>query len=690
MSTYPTVGGSQMQNADQPPLSVAEQGRITLPVDPWSNNRALAIAVGDFEEMANFRNTSGHDIRLQIAEELYLGWQPKKYWEGTRIPRSSLGVPISMDQVEALMPPIMGSIFPLRDNVDISPNPGTSNDEAVATFNVIMSQLDTDNVREKVRIAAKQGLIYANGIIEVTWKYQKIAKRKITARWISPTKNVFDPTTGQVVQTQTGQPRRVLQETTEEVETNMPELINVPAQDFFIDPNLQTNDIQQARMAAVRNYATIGDLKQLRGTAGFQIPEDKVLIAMAKSTKAGTYQDTIKAMGETYRYGSWQPQNDYTRNPDSWRIEVIRYHTKERCVWVFNRMWVGYNAPSYGFIPFLNAFYVDVPNRFYGYAVTDAVEGEQRLQQATINARIDELNLTINAPFIMTNGAQTNSGLSARNYPGKVWKVEKKDDITRMEMGNVTQNAYLEVEASDRRAQKRTGVSDLSVLGTSSIGGNSANRTATGVGVQDKAASQRIKYQVENLESNFIEPLLKMVLQMNQMFLNPEQILQIEGQDGQYYQVDPMHVINADVKFKIRGSDKMRSRMMILQALPLITQTYFNPAFLDALGTQQNMTLDMKSWDRLLSDAMQVPAMSLLRQMTPQERQQQQMAKMAPLMMKQQETQAKLQNQAQIHQSSDETQLLTAILGAIPPEALHQFLGTDRSLLTSGKPAAKK
>jgi hypothetical protein len=686
MSTYPMVGGSEMANAAQPPLSVTEQGRITLPVDPWSNSRALAIAVGDFEEMANYRNTSGHDIRLQIAEELYLGWQPKKYWEGTRIPRSSLGVPIAMDQVEALLPPIMGSIFPLRDNVDIAPNPGTSPQEATAVFNVVMSQLDTANVREKVRIAAKQGLIYANGIIEVTWKYQKIAKRRVIARWVNETRSVFDPTTGQTVQSQTGRNRRVLQETTEMVEVNMPELINVPAQDFFIDPNLQTNDIQQARMCAVRNYITIGELKKFRGTAGFQIPADNILIAMAKSTKAGTYQDTIKGMGETYRYGSWQPQNDYTRNPDSFRLEVIRYHTTDRCIWVFNRTWVGYNAPSYGFIPFLNAFYVDVPNRFYGYAVTDAVEGEQRLQQATINARIDELNLTINAPFIMTNGASTNNALSARNYPGKVWKVEKKDDITRMEMGNITQNAYLEVEASDRRAQKRTGVSDLSVLGTSSIGGNSANRTATGVGVQDKAASMRIKYQVENLESNFIEPLLKMVLRMNQMFLNPEQIMQIEGQDGQFYSVDPLNIINADVKFKVRGSDKMKSRMMIMQSLPMLMQTYFNPAFLDALANQQNMTLDMKAWDRMISDALQQPEMALLRIMTPQERQQAQAAKMAPLLMKQQETAAKLQNQAQIHDSQDQTQLLTAILGAIPPEALHAFLGTPQHLLTSGKP----
>ncbi len=127
-----------------------------------------------------------------------------------------------------------------------------------------------------------------------------------------------------------------------------------------------------------------------------------------------------------------------------------------------------------------------------------------------------------------------------------------------------------------------------------------------------------------------------------------------------------------------------------MQALPLLTQTYFNPTFLDSMATQQNKTLDIKAWDRLISDALQVAPMSLFREMSPDERQQQMMAKMAPIIAKQQETQQKLQSQQQIHESSDQTQLLTAILAAIPPEAIHEFLGTDRKLLTSGQSASKK
>jgi hypothetical protein len=272
--------------------------------------------------------------------------------------------------------------------------------------------------------------------------------------------------------------------------------------------------------------------------------------------------------------------------------------------------------------------------------------------------------------------------------PNKIFRMDKKDDLFKLEMGNgAFQFAAMAIEASDRRAQKRTGVSDLSVLGTSSAGGNSANRTATGVGVQDKAASQRIKYQVENLESNFIEPLLKMVLVMNQRFLNPEQILEICGQDGQAMQIDPLSVINADVKFRVRGSDKMRSRMMILQGLPLLLQTYMNPQVMQIMSTM-GKSLDMKQVDRLISDAYQIAPMSLWADITPQQQQAMMMQQMGPQLIQAQTEKAKLDQQAQIHDSKDQTDLLKQVLSMIPPEALHELLGTTsdkRMSLTTPK-----
>ena len=81
MATAP-VSQAQLENASAPPLSPAEIALAVTPANDWTPARARAIAVGDFEQMSNFRQSSGHNMRLQIAEELYLGWQPKKYWGG--------------------------------------------------------------------------------------------------------------------------------------------------------------------------------------------------------------------------------------------------------------------------------------------------------------------------------------------------------------------------------------------------------------------------------------------------------------------------------------------------------------------------------------------------------------------------------------------------------------------------------
>jgi hypothetical protein len=123
---------------------------------------------------------------------------------------------------------------------------------------------------------------------------------------------------------------------------------------------------------------------------------------------------------------------------------------------VFNR------ANDYGFLPFLNAFYIDVPGRFYGMAMADVLEGEQRFQQSALNAAVDELSITINSPWAKKRGVQLPGG-SLRMAPGRVLEFEDpKNDLVKLEWPN---HAWLQagphLAASGQRAQQITGISDL-------------------------------------------------------------------------------------------------------------------------------------------------------------------------------------------------------------------------------------
>jgi hypothetical protein len=144
-----------------------------------------------------------------------------------------------------------------------------------------------------------------------------------------------------------------------------------------------------------------------------------------------------------------------------------------------------------------------------------------------------------------------------RFRPGVEWEVpdDATKDIQKMDMGNITQSAYIETQAADSRAQQTTGANDISAMGTGSSGGNSANRTATGVQTQNAAFSSRIQALVENCEDQAFEPFLKMLFLMTQKYFDPNQPMAAGSQS-----VDPLDVMNAQVKFKLRASDKLRIR----------------------------------------------------------------------------------------------------------------------------------
>jgi hypothetical protein len=222
------------------------------------------------------------------------------------------------------------------------------------------------------------------------------------------------------------------------------------------------------------------------------------------------------------------------------------------------------------------------------------------------------------------------------------------EDYIRTEMGGVTQNAYVEDQASDARAQKITGLSDLIAEGMGQQGGNSASRTATGIGAQVQAGSSRIQGLLETIEDTFIEPMLNDLLTLNLLF-PPVGTSAAEVQQMQ------------NMKLYMRASAKMKSQMTLLQTLPLVLQTVLNPALIMQLA-QQGLGLNLAEIMTMILDTTGFKNRAdLIRKLSPQELQmmQQQAQQEAQLKMQmqqeriqsqQQMTQAKLQHSTQLEQ----------------------------------------
>lgn len=609
-------------------LTEAEQKKVYEPEQDWSDSFALKITKADFETAENYR-TRNHDPRWATSDRLFLGWEEQRYWEGTKIPRSSLGMFVVFSQIQSLLPKVLSSLFADYPWFEVGPEPGTSLVDAVKVRDLIMYQMERmrrithQSIRQVLLLALTDAFLYGVGPIELAWMEETRKMKRFQRSRITPTRTFEHPQFGEIPLPNGPQQEELVERTIEE-RRQQPFIRHISAKDIYVDPNHDEPQFQGSRYICTRGYMAVDELWAKRDEPGFSIPTREKLIQLAQD-KPMAQADISKQQTEAARGGTWQPHVDSSADPGSLKLEVVTRWSQDRTVWLANREELLYNAHnSYGFIPVFNCFYVPVPGRCYGLSVADVTEAEHRMQGATINARIDEMALHIHGRMVKKRGQPIPSH-QLRRRPGQIIEAEHpREDVVLEQISPMMQQAFIEVAASENRVQKITGITDLAVTGVPGAQGNSANRTATGVGVQAQAAFSRLTFLVENIEDTVIEPLLSAWHYMNTQFLPRYEMLKITmGREAETtnQQMDPIDILNADVLFYMRASSKMQSRMALLQAFPLVAQTFLNP---DLLAQMHKMgkTFDMSELFTMVLDMTGYKARGkFIRNLTPEEQQ---------------------------------------------------------------------
>ena len=664
-------------------LTTQETTTITPESGQWTDHFAKTIARQDFLKAESFR-ANNHDRRFRESNRLITGWVEKKNWEGTRVPRSALPIFIALQEIQVLLPRVLAAIFDDPTPFECFPEMGSTLEQAYAVKRLLTSQIrdigkpgQNLTIRELCRRSYESALTYGAGPIEFGWWLSQVDRVVYDRRAIADTVTVPHPQTGEPVQVPNGQLRFQISQRQEKYQVSRPYAQNIPIEDFYIDPNCSSPNPQDALFTATRHLIPIEEIKTYANIPGFKVPSDKDLLELAHM-KFSTIGDTTKQMQESYRGNQYQPTLDSSADPALLRIEMIRYGRKNRYVWLLAREHPLCNLPNeYGVIPHLNSFYTNFLGRFYGFSVCDLVEGDHKLVQNILNNRVDELNMILHAPMIRKRGGLV--GMSGKRFhPGMNVEVfnDVETDYRRMEMGAINPGAFMEVQASEQRVQKLTGNTDAAAYGVASAGGDSSSRTAHGVAAKQSAANSRVEYQVENFEDQFLEPLLKEFFQLDKKYLDPSQVLQILGQDGQLFPLDPLSVMNASVSFDVRASAKMKMRStMQAGGFQALTAAYLNPVLIQAMH-QIGQTMDIKNWDKIACDTFNIPQASLMRAMTPQEQQMLQQQMQMQLMSKLQLQRERLQSNSDNQSEKDETALIKeAIAKLFTPDAVHALFG---------------
>lgn len=643
----------------------------------WSDAQALKIAKSDFQQAETFRQQN-IEPRWREADRTYLAWTGGgRCWDGTRIPRANMQVFLAYQQIEVLMPQVMDAIFGQDLTFNVAPGAvGTTIQQCLAIHTLLGDQFNRLNcgtpnfisLREIFRRMEKESFIYGNGIAELGWENYKANRTKysrgILQRYGSAVYN------GDVIQVPLSQYEGVIP-TPEEYTVNKPFLTHTTIKDFYIDPNTPAPNVQEARYCAHRKLITIARLQEYRDRDGFMIPSDKRLYELSKKTVV-TSGDTSKQVADSYGGYSTSPTLSQTSDPRQMFVEVIRYWQKDRHVWMLGREDVALNRENpYGVLPFLGTYYTDFPNRFYALSICDLTEGDQNLAAELLNARLDELNLILHPPFIAKLGSFLATSAAKFRPGGKFELANPKEDLIRMEMGNVTATAFVEVDQIDRRVAKTVGVSDTAGFGISSAGGNSALRSATGVQSQTNAQSSRVHYLVANVEDQFMLPLLNIFWGLNKIHMDPQQKLQLLGPDGNALDLDPVEMLNADPRFSMQTASKMKARAALQNGgLNVFFQGLLNPSVLEGMAEQQNLVPDYPAICEMFCDVFNQKAQSFFKQMTPEEQQMRQARMLAPLQAKQQLQDSRLQVMSDDAKEANETALIIKILDVMQKAGL--------------------
>lgn len=614
VQNLPEATPSQASEAVQDAMAVLEHAQT------------LDRVTRDFDHAESYIRTN-HGHRWTNAEELFLGWVRQKYWEGTKVPRSSLSTHLVMEHVESMLPKVLTVLFGETYWMDMRPYPAVNVNEARAVQELMLAQYREVNgatgIREVFRRACKSAMLYGNGIIYQGWSRKTIQKPVFKDQMVPvkvPMPMNLPNGQMQIIEVPTGQMRREVQETSQQVEINEPVLDYVSLKDFFIDPNCDSPFPQDARYCIRRKLPTIKFIKSLASIPGMKVPTDAQLLLLSQE-KSFASSDQSKQQAEALRDVSYQPTNEYMTAGEGQRVELLEYWTEDRLIYVLGRKYVLYNAVNpYGYIPFYNIHFVDVLDRFYSMGMADVLESEQRLQQSVINSRVDELALMLHPPVRKKRG-QPIPLSQLRWRPGLVTEADDPEhDLYREELGNVTSSAYVEVQASEVRAQRRDGINELIVQGAP--GQSSANRTATGINTQSAATMSRIGYFIENTQEMVIVPMLDDLLLLNKKFNTPQGLLQLLGSEGELIELDPAVIRRVEMRFEMRASNKASSRAAMLQVAPWLIQTLMNPALIQELR-MKGITIDEQEIINIALDATNYRShkSALLRKLTPQEMQ---------------------------------------------------------------------
>ena len=226
----------------------------------------------------------------------------------------------------------------------------------------------------------------------------------------------------------------------------------------------------------------------------------------------------------------------------------------EAIIWIANRS-VLLRAKRNPYIKQDRAFvsfqYDTVPGKFWGRGIAEKGYNAQKALDAELRARIDSLALST-YPMMAINATMAPRGQDYGVRPGRNIVVNGaiNEAIAPFRFPAPDPQTYRQSAEMERMVTVATGAMDSAAP----LGVNPRNETASGMSMMLSAVLKRTKRTLRNLESQFLQPVIKKIA-------------------WRYMQFDPARYPVADYKFKVVGALGAQAREFEVAQLTQLVQT---------------------------------------------------------------------------------------------------------------------
>jgi len=454
------------------------------------------------------------DPHLDLAvksREIYENWSVQGR---SIVQRANLKLPFGFTIIETQAPQILDIFFRGGSVVQFK---GQGAEDAIFEDPITdfhLHQFDEMGFQSKTATFIKAMLLDGTAFAKVPYRYKEID----TLRRV----NEIDPATGVPIS---------MKVPTTEVLFDGPDLEIIPIYDFFPDWTVKKpGDIAGMRACVHRTYKTMAALRANPNYKNVDEVETSVAIkggdAWARPYYTDTYKDEFDRLNdneynmkeeghvEIWEYwGMFDPKND--GNFEEYIIVVANGDVVLR--------WEE-NVYDYKFKPFVACPNYIRDSEFYGIPELMAVRSLIKEANTLRNARLDNINLSVNPMWIADRASGINTKSLFARPNGIIWT----NDINGIKplppldpsIGSREEMAFIQNDIQNATAM-------VNAAPVASNLGKQFGRSATGVNFIQSFASSRISLKARMLSEMYFKQIAKLMLLTNRQFVTEEKWVRV-------------------------------------------------------------------------------------------------------------------------------------------------------------------